>query len=926
MQASDRPLEHYHHQTLFDPISTLQLANARLAETPDSAAAHLLAFMSHAELFGRRHQSQNKNAAEEHYKRAITLDPSLALFPNRYQFQELIGVGGFSYVFKVDTGGTPQALKLIKPSISLGGDSWLQLASVLGALSKVDSAGIGKLISVSQEPGPPFYYTLEYGPSASLRDWIALNTPSDLTSLPQRGIDFYRTVVEIALRAALALKAAYDNGVLHLDLKPENILIAPYDDPPTITIIDFNLLTIQRAALSSLSLGVFQSSIKYLAPEVLSNVSLATDRSDIYSLALVIIEMLGGTVDPGGTFDILTRLANDEPRLGVLLIRCLHNSPSGRPEHWAAVIDALKSIREELLERIHTINSIRPKLDRLKQLLLPDVSDLAIFLTHLMRGKHWRQAEIGLGFIVPLFLTGHLVRQLITAIQTFGVRTAFLPCLFAALSFTWLSFYYFIRLSCRVQYYNYSIGVATRFIVAWAYLFPVLWGATHYNLWPIGAAFGVLLVAINNLLILKYLTRVPSPSGAVFTGNREFLTVALRGYAVSAFFYSGSLAISGCFLEAIEKSYPHDLLPFLFNCVLAGACVAVNVMLQFTKVSAGSAGKIVRGVALETALRGKWGHMPLSESANIACRNNPVIMEIKRWAEMLRRGQSLAGLPTKVGLVIEGGGMRGVYSGGVLVALESLGLKDVFDEVHAESAGAINACYFLASQTEFGASIYLDDLSRPEFINFLRIRRVLDMDYLDWVMSEPKRLNVDAVRNSRTRLFVSLTDASNGQTRRIDVSKENLDLRVVLKATAAIVPLYNSAVELDGARYVDGGIANPVPVRDAIDSGCTHILVLLTRGTRYTPRGFNRLERFCVDRLLKGWSERFVEVFYSVRWRRYNEARQIAFGTNVVDANVKMAVICPDEMTPRVSRLTRRRSELVAGMESMRVKTLQIFE
>src|SRR5207244_13520104 len=52
----------------------------------------------------------------------------------------------------------------------------------------------------------------------------------------------------------------------------------------------------------------------------------------------------------------------------------------------------------------------------------------------------------------------------------------------------------------------------------------------------------------------------------------------------------------------------------------------------------------------------------------------------------------------KLGLVIEGGGMRGVISAGSLLALDLLGFREIFDEIYAASAGGVNAAYFLSGQ------------------------------------------------------------------------------------------------------------------------------------------------------------------------------------------------------------------------------------
>src|SRR5215472_10719041 len=68
--------------------------------------------------------------------------------------------------------------------------------------------------------------------------------------------------------------------------------------------------------------------------------------------------------------------------------------------------------------------------------------------------------------------------------------------------------------------------------------------------------------------------------------------------------------------------------------------------------------------------------------------DNPVVKEIERRLGLLKEGHELSGLTTKLGLVVEGGGMRGVVSGGALIAMERVGLTSVFDEVYGESAGA----------------------------------------------------------------------------------------------------------------------------------------------------------------------------------------------------------------------------------------------
>jgi len=302
------------------------------------------------------------------------------------------------------------------------------------------------------------------------------------------------------------------------------------------------------------------------------------------------------------------------------------------------------------------------------------------------------------------------------------------------------------------------------------------------------------------------------------------------------------------------------------------------------------------------------------------------MQELGRRLALLKEGTDLGGLDTKLGLVVEGGGMRGVISGGALIALERLGLTSAFDEVYGESSGAINACYFLAGAAALGGRIYLEDLTSLRFINPLRRGKILDMDFLvDEVMTRITPLPVERVMQSRSRLFVSITNARDGTGRVVDVKKETPPLFTLLKATAAIIPLYNQSVFLEGVPYADGGITDPIPVTKAINGGCTHILVVLTRPTDFLAKPFRGIERVILERWLRRWDPRFVHAFFNVRYRRYNEARALAFGHVALPPGVAIAVIAPSGAVRPVRRTTISRRRLQGAMDASIASTLALF-
>jgi predicted patatin/cPLA2 family phospholipase len=311
---------------------------------------------------------------------------------------------------------------------------------------------------------------------------------------------------------------------------------------------------------------------------------------------------------------------------------------------------------------------------------------------------------------------------------------------------------------------------------------------------------------------------------------------------------------------------------------------------------------------------------------NLASPNNPVIREIVRRRTQGISGNSVPPGGAKLGLVVEGGGMRGVYSGGALVAMEELGLSAVFDAVYGESAGAINACYFLSGQGAFGIRIYLDDLTSLKFANPLRLGTILDVGYaIDVVVKSIKPLNVERVLASPSDLFMAVTSGITGESRIVDAKREGIPLLTLLKATGAIVPLYNHAVSIGGHPYVDGGIANPIPISSAISGGCTHILVLLTRPAEFRSEGYTRFQRFCMSPLFRKWPAPFVESFYRRQSTQYNQTRDLAFGKIKGGPEVNIAVIGPAQDSPALGRASLSRKQLLAAKDDAISRTREAF-
>lgn len=214
--------------------------------------------------------------------------------------------------------------------------------------------------------------------------------------------------------------------------------------------------------------------------------------------------------------------------------------------------------------------------------------------------------------------------------------------------------------------------------------------------------------------------------------------------------------------------------------------------------------------------------------------DHPVLVELRRR----RKEGSLPGARSdglKIGLAVEGGGIRGVVSAAMLCALEEFGLTNAFDAVYSASSGAINSAYFLAGGAWYPLSIYYDDLTTRRFVDFRRVFRgnILDLDYaFGVVIDQLKPLDYDAVINSPVPLHITVTLVDEIRTEVVGAYSSPADLRGALMASAWLPVALRGTIDFRGRRAVDGGVLTPHPYRVALDDGCTHVLSLSTRPIR----------------------------------------------------------------------------------------------
>lgn len=214
----------------------------------------------------------------------------------------------------------------------------------------------------------------------------------------------------------------------------------------------------------------------------------------------------------------------------------------------------------------------------------------------------------------------------------------------------------------------------------------------------------------------------------------------------------------------------------------------------------------------------------------------------------------------RLALVVQAGGMRGIYSMGALAALEDAGLQGAFTVVVGTSAGAIDSAYFLAGQTQEALKLYAEQLSNRRFVNRWRLNKIVDIDYLvDVVMKQKLPLNLEALYKSATLLEVVVANAETGEEEVFTNRDHRYDFYEIMRAAAAIPGLYNKKVQLGDSRYVDGGTVHGIPVAHAVKEGADAVLTILTRSPGYRKRDKSPIHRTAARAMARGQSEAILK-------------------------------------------------------------------
>ncbi|HEY3967552.1 MAG TPA: protein kinase [Planctomycetaceae bacterium] len=253
-------------------------------------------------------------------------------FPH-LEILELLGKGGMGAVYKARQNelGRLVAVKILPPEVGRDPAFAERFSREAKALAQLHHQSIVSVYDFGRTHDL-YYFVMEYVDGTNLRDLIR---GGKLT--PDQALGIVPQICE-------ALQFAHDEGIVHRDIKPENILV---DKRGRVKIADFGLAKLVGQTGDQASLtqtNQVMGTLHYMAPEQMAGAKGIDHRADIYSLGVVIYEMLTGEL-PIGRFEVPSKKVHVDLRIDEVVLRTLESRPERRFQHVSDLKSELDTIR-----------------------------------------------------------------------------------------------------------------------------------------------------------------------------------------------------------------------------------------------------------------------------------------------------------------------------------------------------------------------------------------------------------------------------------------------------------------------------------------------------------------------------------------------------------------------------------------------------
>ena len=187
----------------------------------------------------------------------------------------------------------------------------------------------------------------------------------------------------------------------------------------------------------------------------------------------------------------------------------------------------------------------------------------------------------------------------------------------------------------------------------------------------------------------------------------------------------------------------------------------------------------------------------------------------------------------EAGLVVEGGGMRGVYTAGVLDYFMEKNLY--FDDCYGVSAGACHISSYVSKQIGRSIKVTLDYINDKRYCSVNSLIKTGDMFGVemlyDLIPNKLELYDYDTFNKFKGNFYSVVTNCKTGKAEYIKIKDMKKDI-IAVRASRSL-PLLSRIVEINGKEYLDGGITDSIPIKKSIKDGHKKNVVILTRDKTY---------------------------------------------------------------------------------------------
>ena len=252
-------------------------------------------------------------------------------------------------------------------------------------------------------------------------------------------------------------------------------------------------------------------------------------------------------------------------------------------------------------------------------------------------------------------------------------------------------------------------------------------------------------------------------------------------------------------------------------------------------------------------------------------------------------------------LILEGGGLRGIYTAGVLDSFMKNKIK--VDTVIGVSAGALFGINYLSNQKGRVLRYNLDNVGNKNYMgisSWIRTGNIMNKDFcFDKLIYETDPFDFETFNKSKTDFYAVVTNVVTGKAEYIKI--DDIENQLEYLRASGSIPVVSKIVHIKGKKYLDGGVSDSVPIKWGLKNGYKKIIVVETRPKEYRKK---KSKNIIFKRVYKDYPK-FIET-YDNRYKVYNKTKDYI---EMLEEENREFVIRPSE-TIKISRIEKNKDKI----------------